>query len=85
MRRARACGADAIGMHFKLAKLGALARTHRAGLDAYVWTVNDDELIEHFLADPRVNALITDRPGRALELRDLTIARADRTRPRPAT
>jgi glycerophosphoryl diester phosphodiesterase len=67
--RARACGADLVAMHFTLAPLGVLARTHSAGLDAYVWTVNGDERIRHFLADPRVAALITDRPARALELR----------------
>lgn len=67
--RARACAADLVAMHFTLAPLGVLARTHGAGLDAYVWTVNGDDRIRHFLADSRVTALITDRPARALELR----------------
>jgi glycerophosphoryl diester phosphodiesterase len=68
--RARACGADAVGMHFLIASLGALERTHAAGLGAFVWTVNRDDGLRRFLADPRVGAVITDVPARALELRD---------------
>ena len=68
-RRARACGADFIAMHFKLADLGALARANRAGFPTYVWTVNTDDRLRRYLADPRVRAVITDVPRRALELR----------------
>jgi glycerophosphoryl diester phosphodiesterase len=34
-----------------------------------VWTVNEDAALRAFLADPRVDVLITDRPRRAVELR----------------
>jgi glycerophosphoryl diester phosphodiesterase len=67
--RARACGADLVAMHHALASLGALRRTAEAGLPAYVWTVNDETLLKRFLADPRVAAVITDVPGKALTLR----------------
>jgi glycerophosphoryl diester phosphodiesterase len=69
VRRARACGADAVAMHFKLADLGALGRAHDAGLDVFVWTVNEDEQIRKYSRDERVAALITDVPERALDLR----------------
>jgi glycerophosphoryl diester phosphodiesterase len=69
VRRAKACGADAVAMHFKIAGLGALARTHSAGLAAYIWTVNEDDQLKQFLGDPRVDAVITDVPARALNLR----------------
>lgn len=68
--RARACGAASVGMHFLIASLGALERTHAAGLGAFVWTVNRDDALRRFLADPRVEAVITDLPARALALRD---------------
>jgi glycerophosphoryl diester phosphodiesterase len=68
--RARRCGADAVGMHFLIASLGALERTTAAGLGAFVWTVNRDDALRRFLADTRLEAVITARPGRALALRD---------------
>lgn len=68
-RRARACRADYIAMYFRLADLGALARASGAGFPAYIWTVNDDDRLRRYLADPRVRGVITDRPDRALELR----------------
>ena len=68
-RRARACGADYVAMHFRLAELGALSRAARAGFPAYIWTVNDDRRLRRYLADPQVRAVITDVPNRALELR----------------
>jgi glycerophosphoryl diester phosphodiesterase len=68
-RRTRACHADFVAMHFKLADLGALARAHRAGFPVYVWTVNDDDRLRRFLLDARVRGVITDVPRRAIELR----------------
>lgn len=68
--RARACGADLVAMHYALATLGALRRTAEAGLPVFVWTVNDEVQLRRFLADPRVEAVITDVPARALAIRD---------------
>lgn len=67
--RASACRADYIGPHFKLARLGATRRGAKAGFRSLVWTVNDDAGISRFLGDPRVAAVITDAPQRALKLR----------------
>lgn len=70
--RVRACGADAVAMHYVLARLGALANCSKAGIDAMVWTVNDSTMIRSFLRDPRVTVLVTDRPRHALAERDKT-------------
>lgn len=67
--RARACGADVVAMHHALASLGALRRVADAGFPVFVWTVNDEALLRRFLADPRVAAVITDVPARAIALR----------------
>jgi glycerophosphoryl diester phosphodiesterase len=72
--RARACGADFIAMHGRLADLGALSRADGAGFAAYIWTVNDDDRMRRYLADARVRAVITDRPRRALQLRTELLA-----------
>lgn len=69
VRRIRACGADFVAMHHKLAELGALRRAHSAGYPVVVWTVNDDDTLRRLLADERVYAVITDVPERALALR----------------
>jgi glycerophosphoryl diester phosphodiesterase len=68
--RARACGADLVAMHHALATLGALRRVAEAGFPVFVWTVNDEPQLRRFLADPRVEAVITDVPAKALSLRD---------------
>ncbi len=67
--RARACGADFVAPHVLLTRLGALRRAAAAGLPAYVWTVNEPAALRRLMADPRVEALITDVPDRALGLR----------------
>ena len=40
-----------------------------AGKPVWVWTVDDERLIERFMKDERVEAIITNRPERALALR----------------
>ncbi|MGW3680544.1 glycerophosphodiester phosphodiesterase family protein [Streptomyces prasinus] len=69
MRRVRACGAHGIAAHQHLARGGALREAARNGLFTMVWTVNDDAPLRGFLADRRVDVLITDRPRRAVHLR----------------
>jgi glycerophosphoryl diester phosphodiesterase len=67
--RLAACGAGGIAVHHELARQGLLDVAARRGLAAWVWTVDDDVLMQRFLGDPRVTALITNRPRRAAELR----------------
>jgi glycerophosphoryl diester phosphodiesterase len=69
LRRLRACGAHGVAVHHRLARATVLRRAARHGLFTMVWTVNDDARLRRFLADARVDVLITDRPRRAVELR----------------
>ena len=70
--RVRACGADYVAPHFKLADLGVLRRANSAGIPCLIWTVNDASQIEKYLRDPRVAAVITDRPEIAVPIRSAT-------------
>ena len=48
-----------------------LANDHTldAGKPVWVWTVDDKRLMQRFMTDPRVEAIITNRPDLALKLR----------------
>jgi glycerophosphoryl diester phosphodiesterase len=67
--RMRACGADWLAVHRRLARANVLRLCGRFGIPAMVWTVNGEPQLRRFLADPRVTVLITDRPRYALRLR----------------
>ena len=69
MRRLRACRADWVAVHRRLAMAGVLARCHQAGIKTMIWTVDEDAEIRRWLADPRVTVLITNRPGDAVAMR----------------
>ena len=62
LQRIRACGADWVATHHKLARLGVLKLCYRHGIGSIIWTVNSDALIDRFLSDQRVNILTTNRP-----------------------
>lgn len=66
LRRIRACRADWVAVNFKLAHWGVLKLCSQHGIGAMVWTVDSDDLIDRFLADERVNVLITNRPKYAV-------------------
>jgi glycerophosphoryl diester phosphodiesterase len=68
-RRLLASGADFIAPHASVARAAILAWAAARGLESYVWTVNDTRALRAAVADPRVTAVITDRPARALALR----------------
>jgi glycerophosphoryl diester phosphodiesterase len=63
------CHADFVAVHQQLARLTVLRFCQSQGIDAWVWTVDDEPGIVRFLADPRVTTLITDRPDIAMRLR----------------
>lgn len=67
--RMRACGADWLAVHRRLARANVLRLCGRLSVPAMVWTVNGDPQIRRFLADRRVTVLVTDRPRYALSLR----------------
>jgi glycerophosphoryl diester phosphodiesterase len=69
MARLKACGADWVAVNRQLARAGVVAQCHRAGIRTMVWTVDDDREIRRWLADPRVDVLITNRPEYAVAAR----------------
>ena len=68
-RRIDACGADFVAVHWQLADFNVLRYCARRRLPAWVWTVDDERDLARLLADPRVTAVITNRPEVALRLR----------------
>jgi glycerophosphoryl diester phosphodiesterase len=65
-KRLERSGADFLGPHAHAARAGLLAWAAERGLPCYVWTVNHRRTLHAMLDDPRVAAVITDRPGEAL-------------------
>jgi glycerophosphoryl diester phosphodiesterase len=69
LARIRACGADWAALNYKLAAPGVISRCQQHGIGVMVWTVDSDDLIDEFIADPRVDVLITNRPRYAVRRR----------------
>ncbi len=67
--RARAAGARFLSVNHRLAPAGVVGRAERAGLPVYLWTVDDEAGLRRWLGDGRLRGVVTNRPGRALELR----------------
>lgn len=65
-RRLQRSRADFVAPHAGLARAGVLNWATERGLESYVWTVNNRRMLHGLLDDPRVAAVITDRPGDAL-------------------
>jgi glycerophosphoryl diester phosphodiesterase len=68
-RRIERSHADFIAAHHQLADLNLLRWCDRRGIDAWVWTVDEERDIARLMKDPRVAALITNRPDMALRFR----------------
>ncbi len=67
-RRVTQAGADFLAPQASLARAGLLGWAAARGLRSWVWTVNDARALRTFLGDARVEAVITDRPQRALAI-----------------
>ena len=67
-RRVEQVAPDFLALHTTLARTGLLEFAARRGLPAWVWTVNEPRLLRALLADPRVQAVITDRTREAVAL-----------------
>lgn len=60
----------------RLARADELERYRREGLKTMVWTVNADRDLARWLATANVDALVTDRPARAVFLREQQLSGA---------
>jgi glycerophosphoryl diester phosphodiesterase len=65
-RRVRQTRVDFLAPHITIARPGLLHWAAGRGLGSWVWTVNDPRVMRRLAADARVEAVITDRPDRAL-------------------
>jgi len=65
--RARRCRADFVSPHYRLVRLGFVARMRRLGLPVLIWTINDPALAAWALGAAR--GVITDQPELCLRLR----------------
>lgn len=79
--RAHRAGADFLAPHWRLAYRGGLTADDGAR-SAWVWTVNSPRMLRRLLTDPRVAAVITDRPALAMSLRAEATAARGRSGPR---
>ncbi|HEY0640906.1 MAG TPA: glycerophosphodiester phosphodiesterase [Pseudonocardiaceae bacterium] len=70
LREVIGCGASGVALHHRAATPEVLRRCRRGGVEVMVWTVNAPRRVAHFLAEPRVDVLITDRPFYASRLRE---------------
>jgi glycerophosphoryl diester phosphodiesterase len=66
--RVHRCQADFVAVEHRLARARVLRYARRAGLPAWVWTVDGDAEIARHLRDPRVAVLITNQPDVARRL-----------------
>jgi glycerophosphoryl diester phosphodiesterase len=66
-RRVAATEVDFLAPHARLARVGLLSWAAARELPCWVWTVNDRRALRLLTQDPRVAAVITDRPDRALD------------------
>jgi glycerophosphoryl diester phosphodiesterase len=69
LARVQSCGADWVAVNYKLGRLGVIRTCQRRGIGVMVWTVDSDELIDRFIADQRIEVLITNRPRHAAQRR----------------
>ncbi len=68
-RRLERCHADFVAVHHQLAEVNVLRYCGSHDIPAWVWTVDEEQSIGRFIADPRVAGLITNRPEVALRIR----------------
>jgi glycerophosphoryl diester phosphodiesterase len=68
--RSLACRADFIAVHHRLATTNVLSKAASRKLRVWTWTVNEGPMLSRHLCDPRIEAVITDRPELALEIRE---------------
>jgi glycerophosphoryl diester phosphodiesterase len=68
-RRVALAGVDFLAIHSSLTRAGLPAWATARGLETWVWTVNAARALSALFGDAQIDAVITDRPERALDLR----------------
>jgi glycerophosphoryl diester phosphodiesterase len=81
LARARRCHADLLAIHYLHLHTPLPARAAKLQLPLFIWTVDNDGQLIRALRDPSVACVITNRPGRARELRAATALTDDSGHP----
>lgn len=68
--RLRACRADFMAAHYALTGPSMLRHARSQAVPVWVWTVNDAKSLHRCVADPRIQAVVTDVPDLAIRLRN---------------
>jgi glycerophosphoryl diester phosphodiesterase len=71
-----AAGAGWAALHYRQAAAGLAVRCRERGIRTLVWTVSSDRELTRWLGCPDVDVLVTDRPARAVAVRDQRARRA---------
>ena len=69
-------GASWAALHYRQAEAGLATQCRERGIRTLVWTVNTDRALTRWLACPNVDVLVTDRPARAVAVRDQPASQA---------
>lgn len=67
-RRLKACNADFVSPHYKLATPAFIRRMHLMRKKVYIWTVNDTNLLEKYISR-NADGIITDKPDAGIFIR----------------
>ena len=67
--RVKRSRADLVAVHRQLADFNVLRYSSRARVPAWVWTVDEETTLRRFMADSRVETVITNRPDLAIRIR----------------
>jgi len=62
----QALGVSTLNPRYDLVNENLLQTLSKAGLNVYIWTVNDPEDLKRFASDSRITGIITDYPQRLL-------------------
>ncbi|HXW46230.1 MAG TPA: glycerophosphodiester phosphodiesterase [Streptosporangiaceae bacterium] len=70
LRYIAAAHADRAAIHRRLAGTGLAAACRASGIGTVIWTVTGDRALASWLASPDADVVVTDRPARAVAMRD---------------
>lgn len=68
LAKVRRSKCDAVSPHYRLVILGYVKRMHRIKKDVYVWTINDEDLINKMVYKAKVDGIVTNYPDKAINI-----------------
>lgn len=68
--KVRRSNCDAVSPHYRLVILGFVGRMHSLNKPVYVWTVNDEKIMEKIIFKAKADGIVTNYPDTALRISD---------------